>query len=72
MKEKKKEIKKRNGYQLQYYCLGNPKDRGAWQGQRSLAGTEEPGRLFSMVSAKSWISSDQYFHFSAHFTMKRR
>ena len=38
MKEKKKEIKKRNGYQLQYYCLGNPKDRGAWQGQRSLAG----------------------------------
>ena len=22
-----------NGYPLQYSCLGNPMDRGAWQGQ---------------------------------------
>ena len=27
-----------NGYSLQYSCLGNPMDRGAWQGAAHVAG----------------------------------
>ena len=37
-----------NGNPLQYSCLGNPMDRGAWK----IPGTGEPGGLQSMGSLR--------------------
>ena len=41
----------RNGNALQYSCLGNLMDRGAWQ--TTVHEVEEPGRLQSMRSQES-------------------
>ena len=43
---------RRNGYTLQYSCLENPKDRGAWQGLWGHGVTKSQTRL-----------SNTHFHF---------
>ena len=49
-----------NGNPLQYFCLENSMDRGAWQG-------EEPGRLQSIGSPR--VRYDKHTHTNTHNTM---
>ena len=49
-----------NGYQLQYYCLGNPMDRGAWRvtvhGVKQSWTPRSPPALWGLFWLLSWQS----------------
>ena len=52
----------RNGNPVQYYCLGNPMDRGAWQSTvhilcAEVKGSESPSVVFD--SATPWTVAYQ-------------
>ena len=44
-----------NGYPLQYSCLGNPKDRGAWQ-----------TAVYEIAKSQTWLSDWAYTHMATH------
>ena len=59
-KSKKKKKKKsspgeRNGYPLQYSCLGNPMDTGAWQAPWCCKKSDTTQQLTLTLSLSAWI-----------------